>query len=102
MPSNENAPRALSAPDLLRWLDQVAEDRSLAPITSRLAAKLALRVASGEASVVLRNEDAAAILKVTHNTAHRAIVTLRARGHIASSARSGRALAYRPILRGEG
>ncbi len=102
MPKYDTAPvSALSLDQIIRWLDQVANDRSLSPVACRAAVKLAASFASGEASIVLRNADMAAILNVAHNTGVSALAKLRQHGHLEAHGRPGHPLAYSPILRGE-
>ncbi len=101
MPSTDDARQALSAEQALLWLDQIADDRELAPVTSRLATKLALRFSAGEAEVAIGNETAARLLQVGFTTAQRAMVTLRERGHVSSTWTYGKPQVLRPILRRE-
>ncbi|SNX70636.1 hypothetical protein SAMN05878503_106145 [Cereibacter ovatus] len=92
---------ALSSDDLLKWLDQVADDRDLAPVTSRIATRLATKLTGGESRVELVLDQVADDLKIGKTTAHRALAALRDRGHVVAAPCRGNVLAYRPVLRQE-
>lgn len=103
MPNFADAPpRALSAEELIRWLEQIADDGDLTPIANRAAVKLAADFACGLHSVSLRHEDMAKVLGVGKNTALRALVQLRQAGHLSTNGGRGRRLTYTPALRSEG
>ncbi|AXQ93010.1 hypothetical protein LV780_03800 [Cereibacter azotoformans] len=92
---------ALSAADLLKWLDQVADDRDLAPVTSRIATRLAAKLTGSEPRVELVLDAVADDLRIGRSTAHRALAALRERGHVLAAPCRGNVLAYQPVLRQE-
>lgn len=101
MPCKNTPKKALTKPQLLRWLDQVATDPELSPIVSRAAIKLA-KIFANKTTITLKSEDLGRLLGVSKLTAFRALAKMRERGHLNAKGSRGYPLEFSPNLREEG